>query len=1403
MRFASWLRTLKTRWQLPRTHRSGPLHHTQRSRVVPALEALEQRALPSAYVVSTTADSGPGSLRDAINQTNADTSYVLYASPGNPSVDEIDFNITAASDTGGGYNATTGVATITPQAPLPSVNNATLINGYTQAGASKNTLVQGDNAALKIQLNMSNYPKPLSDGFEVGANNTTISGLVFNSVTGNDVDALDLFGASDQVTGCFIGTDVSGTTILGGGTGAFGMEVHSPGGIIGGTTPDTRNLIAGFAVGISLGPAVAEGNYIGTDASGTKALGNQTGVSLTGSGTIGGAVPGAGNLISGNGTGIAVTDNPGLIEGNLIGTDATGTSALGNSTGISLDNLPNIPVTVGGTTAAARNIISGNGTGIVDDGSAEAVIEGNYIGTDVTGTMAVGNSTGIRTFNTDSPIGSDGTVGGTLPGAANVISGNTGQGLLMTGGSGTVVEGNLIGTDASGTKVLGNGDGLVISGESNDTIGGTTSASRNVISANAGNGVLIQNGSGNLVQGNFIGTNASGTAALPNSGTGIVIATDAGGNTVGGTSSAARNIISGNGGDGIDIGTGVGPCSGNVVEDNYIGTNATGTAAVANSGNGILIWNGAAGNTVGGTTSATRNVISGNTYSGVCIGGSSSNNVVQGNYIGTDVTGMTTIGSDGKPLGNGTGVFLNGASGNTIGGTDTNVPGTALAGGGNLVSGDGTGIALAGSSGNVVQGNYVGTDVTGAHALPNTFGIGLSYGATSNWIGTTGMTDSGDRNIVSGNAQTGVYLVFAGTNQNIVGGNYIGTDATGTKPLGNGGAGVAIGWTAQNNQVGGLGLLATTLPNTIAYNGLSGVWVISDGTTGDNTTGNSIRDNSIHDSAGLGIDLGGDYDLSNGTPVPGPDGVTLNDSEGRAAPNNPNNFQDFPILTSAITNKGGVTIIAGSFNSGTVNGAPFEPNTNITVDFYANATPAHPFTDPRTGITHDYGEGQIYLGSQTYKTNANGTFPIAAFRPAVTVPVGYYITATATDPAGNTSEFGPDVLVTLPQNASHGMAQMSASSGNGSGASAGALVPEDLGLYVDNSSGDLTADELARIQDAVAAVDTVTAPYGATIALVTDPALADVTLALDTASAVGGSAAGVLGCYSTGTITLIQGWNWYAGSDPAQVGANQYDFETTLIHELGHALGLGESSDPTSAMSGTLATGTVIRTLTTADLNIPYDEQGPDPQRAVGASPIATGSDPVRVSGRDPVLTTLEAERLPCPSTDPVTGPSRSEVGVSVPAAVRAEALPRLVVSPAAGTADSGRAPLSSIWGEDGSATPDAVALPNAGPSPWDNCPATELSPVFPSESDHGTVRTLPTSSEEGLPFPMPKSDPAETLWPRLCDACFTESNGETGAGPGESLAWAAAVVALGFVLPDPRATPTDERRPSRWLLRG
>jgi hypothetical protein len=171
---------------------------------------------------------------------------------------------------------------------------------------------------------------------------------------------------------------------------------------------------------------------------------------------------------------------------------------------------------------------------------------------------------------------------------------------------------------------------------------------------------------------------------------------------------------------------------------------------------------------------------------------------------------------------------------------------------------------------------------------------------------------------------------------------------------------------------------------------------------------------------------------------------------------------------------------------------------------------------------------------------------------------------------------------------------------------AGQLLAGDVTVYVNDPNSLFTADELARIQDAVNAVDAVVEPYGVSVTETTDSSLANVIVNMNTTSAVGGYADGILGCWNpAGEITMIRGWNWYAGSDPTQIGASQYDFQTTLTHELGHALGLGESNDLTSAMNGTLAPATVIRTLTTTDLNIPYDESGADAQRVAPGIAIA------------------------------------------------------------------------------------------------------------------------------------------------------------------------------------------------------
>ncbi len=183
---------------------------------------------------------------------------------------------------------------------------------------------------------------------------------------------------------------------------------------------------------------------------------------------------------------------------------------------------------------------------------------------------------------------------------------------------------------------------------------------------------------------------------------------------------------------------------------------------------------------------------------------------------------------------------------------------------------------------------------------------------------------------------------------------------------------------------------------------------------------------------------------------------------------------------------------------------------------------------------------------------------------------------------------------------------------SGGTSTAGALLGGEVDLYVDNGNGDLTSDELARIQDAVIAIDATIAPFGVTIHPVGDPTQANVILNMAATSALGGVTQGVLGCTTDADqVTMIQGWNWYAGSDATQVGSGQYDFETAVMHELGHVLGLGHSSEATSVMYSTLAPGTSDRTLTAADLNVSDTDSGPSAlQAGVMASLSAASRSP-------------------------------------------------------------------------------------------------------------------------------------------------------------------------------------------------
>lgn len=399
---------------------------------------------------------------------------------------------------------------------------------------------------------------------------------------------------------------------------------------------------------------------------------------------------------------------------------------------------------------------------------------------------------------------------------------------------------------------------------------------------------------------------------------------------------------------------------GNVVAGNFIGTNVAGTAVLGNGGKGIQVGS-SPGNTIGGTNAADRNLVSGNATGILIRGTGSTGNLLQGNLVGTDAAGNVGLGNSNFPS-----VQLLSVPNNTIGGTET--------GAGNVLFN--LSITDSGSTGNVVQGNLIGTNVAGSAALGNPGnGLDIHGGASNNVIGGT---TAEARNVISGNGLSGVIILAfaAGANDNVIQGNFIGTDVTGTAALGNGGLGVFITQNSgdtgvsTNNVIGGT---AEGAGNTIAFNSDRGVFVLVG-------TSNAILGNSMFSNTGLGIDLSG---------------ITANDAgDGDTGPNN---GQNFPVLTSAVTGGGTGVTVAGTLDSA--------PSTDFRVEFFANTA-----CDPSGN-----GEGETFLGAATATTNGSGT---AAFSVGLTKAVlpGAFITATATDPGNNTSEFSvcQTAIATVP-----------------------------------------------------------------------------------------------------------------------------------------------------------------------------------------------------------------------------------------------------------------------------------------------------------------------------------------------------------------------------------------------------
>jgi len=500
------------------------------------VEVLEDRQLLSTITVNTTGDDTTAgatlSLRQAIEVSDGtlsvsslSTQEQAQVSGAVASTNTIDFNIPTTDP---GYKA--GVWTIAVNSALPSITtNAAIINGYSQPGASKNTLAQGDNAKLTIALSgpADNASLGYFNGLTIAQQGSQVYGLDIENFT-DRAGVLITAGGNVQVAGCFLGTDPLGETATK--FQSYGVEIENSSNMIGGPGVGDRNLMSGNLLDgvyvpdsatnpLNITPTgnVIENNIIGLDAAGTKSLGNQTGVEDNGSGnTYGGTTAGLGNVISGNGyAGIDFSGSI-TIDGNLVGTDATGEVAIGNGQigGFGIVN----NTTPSGTTIKSTisdNVVSGNDSGIylaAPVGNAPSyTIAGNLIGTDASGTKSLGNTgTGIWFYGS--------VFNATVQ--DNVISGN-GAGVETETGTqlqNIVLQGNLIGTDKTGLNPLGNvGYGIWIYSGSGITVGGSGQGQGNVIADSTYQGINVFSGQQNRFTHNSIFSNVGGGIADANS----------------------------------------------------------------------------------------------------------------------------------------------------------------------------------------------------------------------------------------------------------------------------------------------------------------------------------------------------------------------------------------------------------------------------------------------------------------------------------------------------------------------------------------------------------------------------------------------------------------------------------------------------------------------------------------------------------------------------------------------------------------------------------------------------------------------------------------------------------------------------------------------------------------------
>jgi hypothetical protein len=655
------------------------------------------------------------------------------------------------------------------------------------------------------------------------------------------------------------------------------------------------------------------------------------------------------SLVDASGNGVTLNHvQQMLIVGNDIGVGTDGTTAAGNQ-GDGIELLHSSGNTIGGESAEDRNIISANGQqGILVSASSNNVITNNYIGTDITGAVALGNAANgilVTASSAGNLIGGV-TTGGNdptqgvfvRPPDGNLISGNDANGVLINNkATKNQLSGNFIGTAASGNSALGNTlDGVaIIQANSNSLLGCTIQTDPfvfyNVISGNGGNGLTVDNSNGTTIQANFFGMGANNDTAVGNELNGVVVEGTSAHTTMGGPIPLG-NVDAANGQNGIVVSD---RASFFTSYNTFCGLAAFSTdPSFGNGADGMLITS------TGGNILIRTNVITENGHDGVELSGSAQGVRVTGNIIGLNTSGFSAMGNVGN------GIEVDGTAHNdVIGGpqpTFNIIPENVISSnGGNGVAIDGNARAI------TVNNSFIGTDVTGGQLRGNG-GAGVYVGpGTSGTV--IGSPQTSLLTVISGNQADGVDL--EGTTGNSVVGTLIGTNSNGTAPLGNVGDGILVN-NSSRNTIGGVAAPNGQRgpANVIAFNSLDGVFVQSG-------IGNGIHENSIYGNGGLGIDLGS--------------GANLN--------------QAAPVLSSLTTGPLNIQV-TGTLTS--------TPKTTFTIEFFAND-----FSEP---------SGRLFLGVMKVKTNALGVanFNFNHARP----PVGaQFITATATNPTNNTSEFSAAV----------------------------------------------------------------------------------------------------------------------------------------------------------------------------------------------------------------------------------------------------------------------------------------------------------------------------------------------------------------------------------------------------------